>query len=475
MGFYIQPEQVQEHKQKNADTRARSDLLPLTMDEPNEISSLRQALSFSPDNVVLRKLLADTLVKYGRYAQAEEEYRRTLEQDPANPVLESCLAEVFFQQEKRDEAFVILENLEKRGQLTRESALLYARLLSQTTELVKAAQIYRSLKEQFPECEDAELEEELAPFLIEDSDDYKIPAGDMPPESPAMEKERPGITFADVGGMERVKEDIRMKIIHPLQHADLFKAYGKKIGGGLLLFGPPGCGKTYLARATAGEVKASFFSIGLHDVLDMWIGQSEKNLHEIFEQARRSAPAVLFIDEIDALGASRTDMKNSGSRYTINQFLSELDGVQHSNEGLLVLGATNAPWHLDNALRRPGRFDQIIFVPPPDLEARAAILRIQLRDKPARDIDFDAVAKKMEGFSGADIKAVVDQAIEGKLEEAMKKGGLVPVVTKDLLKAAGKVKPSTREWFASAKNHAIYANQSGHYDEILEYLKIKKP
>src|SRR5207247_10338295 len=173
--------------------------------------------------------------------------------------------------------------------------------------------------------------------------------------------------------------------------------------------------------------------IGIHDVLDMWIGQSERNLHEIFEQARRNAPCVLFFDEVDALAASRSDMRHSGGKQVINQFLAELDGLQSSNEGVLILAATNAPWHLDAAFRRPGRFDRLLFVPPPDLVARTAILRTIVRGKPVDDLDFDLLAKKTDGFSGADLKAVVDVAIEAKLREAIKLGAPKPLTTKDLL------------------------------------------
>ena len=149
------------------------------------------------------------------------------------------------------------------------------------------------------------------------------------------------------------------------------------------MYGPPGCGKTFLSRATAGEVQARFLSVGLSDVLDMWIGNSERNLHELFQQARRNKPCVVFFDEVDALGASRSDMRHSGGRHLINQFLSELDGIEANNDGLLILAATNAPWHLDNAFRRPGRFDRIVFVPPPDQPARASIVQLMLSGKPA--------------------------------------------------------------------------------------------
>jgi len=286
--------------------------------------------------------------------------------------------------------------------------------------------------------------------------------------------ERPDHGFELVGGMEIVKDEIRVKIIYPLQHADMYAAYGKKVGGGILLYGPPGCGKTFLARATAGEVKSTFISVGISDVLGMWLGTSEKNLHELFQQARRTKPCVLFFDEVDALGASRSDMKRSAGRHLINQFLSELDGVDTDNDGVLCLAATNTPWHLDTAFRRPGRVDRVIFVPPPDEQARQQILDLQLVGKPTDTIDTRKIAAKTADYSGADLKAIVDRAVEAKLHEAVKVGMPKPLVTKDLLTAAKQVRPSTREWFSTARNHALYANEGGLYDEILEYLKIKR-
>jgi len=285
--------------------------------------------------------------------------------------------------------------------------------------------------------------------------------------------ERPTISFKDVGGMTKVKEQIQVKIIFPLTHADMYAAYGKKVGGGILMYGPPGCGKTHLARATAGEVQSKFMSIGINDVLDMWMGNSERNLHSLFDQARKSRPCVLFFDEVDALGASRSDMRQSAGRHLVNQFLAEMDGTQSNNEGVLVLGATNAPWHIDSAFRRPGRFDQVLFVPPPDAQARTETIRILLEGKPIQDVDYAQIAGKTNEFSGADLKAVIDRAIESKLQEAIKTGKPTPLTTKDLLASAKTVKPSTREWFATARNHALYSNQGGIYDDILEYLKLK--
>ncbi|MCL4105696.1 UNVERIFIED_CONTAM: hypothetical protein GTU68_023763 [Idotea baltica] len=280
--------------------------------------------------------------------------------------------------------------------------------------------------------------------------------------------------FTNVGGMEKVKEDIRMKILYPMENKDLFAAYGKKAGGGVLLYGPPGCGKTLISRATAGEIKAKFMSVGLHQILDMWIGKSEEKLHQIFELARRNAPSVLFFDEVDALAADRKDMRTSSGRTLINQFLAELDGQKDQNDGVLVLGATNAPWHLDSAFLRPGRFDRLIFVPPPDEPARAEILKIMGEGKPLAGFDPAALAKRLKDFSGADIKAVFDQSIEAALTEAMKSGKIIPVTQRQLVKTTKTVKPSTKKWFESAKNYALYANQSGFYDDVLEHLGIQK-
>ena len=215
------------------------------------------------------------------------------------------------------------------------------------------------------------------------------------------------VNFNDVGGMDELKEEIKLNIIYPFKNPELFIQYGKKAGGGILLYGPPGCGKTYIAKATASECNATFFNISIADILDMHVGSSEQKLHELFKQARRKAPSVIFIDEIDALGNDRMKTgENVYARTLVNQFLNELDGLVSDNTSIMVLGATNVPWFVDTALKRPGRFDKTIFVPPPETSARAKIFELLLSGKPVETLDYNLLAAKTSRFSAADIKAI---------------------------------------------------------------------
>jgi len=441
------------------------------------IELIKEALRHAPDNAALREHLARSLLDLHRSAEAETEFLQLLKQSPENQSLELGLAEAYFQQGKDNHALVIIEPMISSRDTPAEAYLLHARLLLRKGEVAFAETEYRCAIEANPELADTDLEERLG---IDDdtaeieSTEGRLRAGwEGEPQEPHIDLERPDLNFEKVGGMHDLKEEIRMKIIYPLQHPEMFAAYGKSIGGGILMYGPPGCGKTHLARATAGEIRANFMSVGINDVLDMWIGNSERNLHDLFERARRNTPCVLFFDEVDALGASRSDMKTSAGRHLINQFLAEMDGVQSQNEGILILAATNAPWSVDTAFRRPGRFDRVLFVPPPDRTARAEILRVLLEGKPVEKIDHDWLATKTDHFSGADLKAVIDAAIEDKLREAMKTGRPEPLTSKDLIHCAKRIKPTTQDWFGTARNYALYSNQSGLYDDILKYLDLR--
>jgi SpoVK/Ycf46/Vps4 family AAA+-type ATPase len=278
-------------------------------------------------------------------------------------------------------------------------------------------------------------------------------------------------TFADVAGMHDLKRTVRLQIIEPFLRPALFAKFRKRAGGGVLLYGPPGCGKTMLARAVAGECRAEFVSVGISDVLSMWIGQSEENLAALFEKARKAAPSVLFFDELDALAFARSKAHSEHTRQIVNEFLTQLDGFSADNTGVLVLAATNMPWDVDPAMKRPGRFARQVFIAPPDEEARATIVELKLVGLPVEHIDAHAVARATPHFSGADIEGVVEIAKEYVLEDHIAHGIERPIRQDDLARAVKEARPSTLDWLRTARNLVKYAGADDAYREVEEYLK----
>jgi SpoVK/Ycf46/Vps4 family AAA+-type ATPase len=442
------------------------------MDVQNTIAALREALRASPENRPLRLHLATLLEESGRLSEAEAEYRAVWPQDPTLTQAGLGLGRTLFQQGRFAEAAEPLRQVLLRDDKNAEAYALLARIQAELGDFAAAQRMQALATDLDPDYQDDEFEQSLG----------EAPSGrrvlrvisGMEKDDRLIQIEKSQITFADVGGLEEVKEQIRMNIIYPFQQPDLFLAYGKKVGGGILLYGPPGCGKTYLAKATAGECNAHFLSVGIEDVLDMWVGESERKLHALFEQARHAVPTVLFFDEVEALGGNRARMYGHHNTIIVNQFLAELDGIKENTAGLLVLGATNSPWNLDPAFRRPGRFDRAIFVPPPDPSARIEILRLHASKKPVSHLDYVEIAKRMKRFSGADIEATVELAAEEALRESLKTGKVRSLTTADLLQALKKLRPSTLEWLETARNYATYSNQTGLYDEVRAYLERKE-
>ncbi|MEV4362019.1 AAA family ATPase [Nonomuraea sp. NPDC004186] len=441
------------------------------------LQALREAARLSPDNLPLRRHLAEQLLTKGYLADAEAEFRAALLLAPKDPDISAGLAEAFVRQSAHGAALSALEPFLASPGYPPRMGVLAARALLGEGDFGRAAYRYHEAVSRDASVADPELAARLTTPVAPSVPAAPAPYATTPADAPSgAEVEKSKVTFADVAGMDEVKEALRVKLLLPLQQPELFAAYGKRAGGGVLMYGPPGAGKTHLARAAAGELGASFVNVGLSDILDMYVGSSERNLRATFELARRNRPCVLFFDEVDALAARRSDMRQAHTRQLVNQFLAELDGVdQDANEGVLVLAATNAPWYIDVAFRRPGRFDQLVFVPPPDPSARAAILRLLCRDKPLAEMDFDAVARVTDHFVGADLKGVVDRAVEVKLQQSISAGRPIPMNTHDLLAVAQVTRPTAvREWLATARNYVLHANESGAWDELMPWIKGKR-
>jgi SpoVK/Ycf46/Vps4 family AAA+-type ATPase len=412
----------------------------------DRVEGLRRALELSPNNDALRLVLADTLAETGEPADALGHYEAiaAAEQLPADALV-------------------------RVGRLALEQGSL--QLSARCLEQAKSAGVVDGV---------ADLQEGLSKRL-----------GGSDPASPARVREEIAeaapwlspqdvveealrITFADVGGLDEVKKTIHRTIILPFQRPDLYMKYGRRVGGGVMLYGAPGCGKTMLARATAGECGLPFFNVRIEDVLDPMYGESERHLHEAFEFARANAPCVLFLDEMDAIAYARRKQGGSAGRALVDQLLQELDAIGSDNRDILVLAATNAPWDVDDALKRPGRLDRLIFVPPPDLDARRRILELLVRDRPTRDIDVKGLAKATPLFSGADLMALVERAVDEVIEEALDTGTEPPLEMRHVEPVRARTRPTTLDWLASARNYVEFANQAGRYDEVEKFLKSRE-
>lgn len=351
-----------------------------------------------------------------------------------------------------------------------------ARALLELGDVEQAKTVYQEALKLAPDQRDAVLDAALTARQAQGHGDgvvvdmrgrrLKTDTDDTPNHGP-----RDRVTFADVGGLSEVKAQIRRKIITPFEKPGLFERFRKRAGGGVLLYGPPGCGKTLMARATANEVGAHFIPVEIPSVLDMYIGESEKKLAQIFTEARNRKPAVIFFDEIEALAARRRFTEHDHRASMVSAFLNEMDGFSSANDRILVLAATNVPWAVDPAFRRPGRFDRVVFIPPPDREARKVILALELKDRPTgTDIDLDTIANATGGFSGADLTSVVETACDIAIEESLSSDRVSSVTQRHLKDALKEVKPSTLEWLSQARNYARYANEGGLYDDVLSFL-----
>jgi SpoVK/Ycf46/Vps4 family AAA+-type ATPase len=403
------------------------------------LDSLGAAVAARPDDLTLRLHLAEMLVQAGRSGEAIAHAAQVLAAEPGNAAAQRIMTAALSGPAPAPPAAPTAPVPPAGGSVN-----------------------WKALEEEFSDVVPPRFTAGSAPEPVRGEDDR------------IFDLQAPAVTLADVGGMQEVKQRLELAFLGPLRNPKLRALFGKSLRGGLLLYGPPGCGKTFLARAVAGEMGASFISLSIVDVLTMWVGSSERNLHDLFQAARSHAPCVLFLDEIDALGHKRSQLNSSGMRTVVNQLLTELDSVDGNNEGVFVLAATNAPWDIDAALRRPGRLDRTVLVLPPDQAARASILEYHLRERPVAGIDLTAIAAATADYSGADLAHVCETAAEFAMRDSIATGEIRMISQADLLAAAREVRPSTGAWFGTARNVAMFANQSGEYDDLARYLKKRK-
>ncbi len=469
-----------------------------------DLNTLRDAVQRSPHDLRLWLLYAHSCVSRSDFAAAGEAFDHALELAPLEPEALLGLAQVRYNQGRLSEAAIRTQLVVEQHPQFAPAHILLARIHLREGNPHEAAENYRQGVALSKVVIDPAIESDLAangystgslgqlrsgqersrlaaPASWETGEESPglAPDGfeaDFPPvDAEGLEQsefgfveeeefqfdldeyERPKSSFADVAGLEDVKDELMIKLVQPYEHQELFRAYGKRPGGSVLLYGPPGCGKSLLCRSLAGECNAKFYTLKLHEIMEMYIGCSEKNLHSFFANARQNAPAVIFIDELDALGGDRNDLRQSPARGVVNQLLLELDGFDGANEGLLIVGATSAIWNVDQALLRPGRFDRCIHVPPPDASTREAILKLQAQSRPVVDLDFTGLSEKLEHYSGADIAQVFDVAAEDALRLAIRKKVVVPLTNQALEAAIGRVPPSLARW----KDHDPHSRRSG--------------
>ncbi|MGW4095988.1 ATP-binding protein [Mycobacterium sp. NPDC004974] len=401
--------------------------------DPQLLAAIDGAVRADPANRALRLHLADLLLDDGQYVAALGHCELLLQQSPED-------AEVLARKSAALDGF---------GMPTRAPQ-------PTIPERVSAAP-----------PPPAEVPQAEAWATADDDDDDAIPVSDL------MEIVRPELTLDDVAGMDDVKQRLRMSFLEPMRNEELRKSFGHALRSSLLLWGPPGCGKTFLAKSLAGELGLFFIHVGIADILDKWLGNSERNIKGVFEEARQMRPTVLFIDELDALGHKRAQT-SSFIRSIVNQLLLELDGATSDNEGLLVLGATNQVWDVDPALLRPGRFDRKVLVLPPDRPAREAILAHHLRTSPTERLNLAAVAERTDGYSGADLAGLCRRAVEFALHDSVRRGSTQPVNQRHLDAALKDTQASTASWFSLAQNYVAFAENKEDYTELERYLVRRK-
>jgi AAA+ superfamily predicted ATPase len=439
------------------------------------LDSLRNAVAAMPDDVPLRLHLATMLLRAGQRDEAVRHLGAVLQRDPGNAEAMRMLTAPAEVSGPPTSPTADVDSSPERGQASASPATGPSPVRDEAGGTPETGGTSAETGEDAPDSYDwSQAEDELRDVLptMFVGEAGSVSAG--LDEARAYDAEHTGLTLADVAGLDEVKKRLEAAFLAPMRNPELRKLYGKSLRGGLLLYGPPGCGKTFIARAVAGELGARFITVSFADLIDMFVGRSERNIHELFEVARRNAPCVVFLDEVDAIGQKRSQLRNTPMRSAVNQLLLELDDVASDNTGVFLLAATNHPWDVDSALRRPGRFDRTLLVLPPDGPAREGVFRYHLRGRPVAGIDLARLSRLTDGYSGADIAHVCETAAERALLDSVQRGEPRLIGQADLEAAAGEVRPSLGTWFETARNVALFANEGGAYDDLVAYLRKRR-
>lgn len=261
----------------------------------------------------------------------------------------------------------------------------------------------------------------------------KVAVAEKPADNPKSDEP---LTFDDVVGLERVKETVKGAIVYPFKYKDIYAAFKRKSGGGILLYGAPGTGKTMVAKAIAGEIDAEFISVNCSDVYSKWLGESQQNIKKIFDRARKAERAVIFFDEFEALGCARNGESgdSGGINGVVCELLAQIDGFcSNPNSTVLVIAATNRPWDIDSALRRSGRFERHLYVDMPDNSARIEIIKKHMRELPVCELCYDELGKRTEGFSPADVANVCNLVKDRAIMRSITENGISNITQEDFI------------------------------------------